>query len=100
MQDACVSYYHHNLLFKDKMLDSTFPVFARDLYMRSNLPHGGYFEMLQSGWERRERPNMLMVWYEEMKADELGWTEKIMRHIGSNLSEEKLNRICQGLTFR
>ena len=70
------------------------------MYMKGNLLLGGYFEMLQSGWERRERGNLLMVWYEEMKEDELGWTEKMMRHIGSNLSEEKLNQICQGLTFR
>lgn len=99
MKDACVSYYHHNRLFKYSDFHSEFEVFE-ELYLKGNLLLGGYFEMLQSGWERRERPNMLMVWYEEMKADELGWTEKIMRHIGSNLSEEKLNRICQGLTFR
>ena len=61
---------------------------------------GGYFSMLQSGWVRRDQPNLLMFWYEEMKLDELGWTEKIMKHIGYNLDQQKLEQICQGLTFR
>ena len=87
VQDACVSYYHHNLLFKDKQLDCSFPEFARDLYMRSNLPHGGYFEMLQSGWARRESHNLLFVWYEEMKQDQRYWVNKMTEHLGYSLEE-------------
>ena len=56
--------------------------------------------MLQSGWRRRDHPNMLMFWYEEIKQDELVWTEKIMKHIGYNRDQQKLKQICQGLTFR
>ena len=56
--------------------------------------------MLQSGWVRRDQPNLLMFWYEEIKLDELGWTEKIMKHIGYNLDQQKREQICQGLTFR
>ena len=99
VQDACVSYYHHNLLFKSKKLNSTFPVFARDLYMKNNLPHGGYFEMLESGWRRREEPNLLFVWYEEMKEDLTYWVQKMTDHIGYSLEEEKVTELCEAVTF-
>ena len=99
VQDACVSYYHHNLLYKSKKLNSTFPVFARDLYMKNNLPHGGYFEMLESGWRRREEPNLLFVWYEEMKEDLTYWVQKMTDHIGYSLEEEKVTELCEAVTF-
>ena len=99
MQDACVSYYHHNLLFKSKDFDSTFQVFARDLYMTSNIAQGGYFEMLQSGWKRRNNPNMLFVWYEEMKQDLKHWIRRMTDHIGYKLEEEKVTELSEAMTF-
>ena len=99
MKDACVSYYHHNLLFKDKHLNSTFPEFALDLYMKSNLPHGGYFEMLRSGWQRKEEPNLLFVWYEEMKEDQRKAVQRMAEHLGYSLEEDKVNELCEAMTF-
>ena len=98
VQDACVSYYHHNLLFKSKGYDSPFPVFA-ELFMQSNLVSGGYFEMLESGWRRREEPNLLFVWYEEMKEDLTYWVQKMTDHIGYSLEEEKVTELCEAVTF-
>ena len=89
IQDACVSYYHHHLLMKHIAFDSPFPVFARDLYMRSNILQGGYFEMLRSGWKRKENPNLLFFWYEDMKQDQGYWIRRIMDHIGYSMEEEK-----------
>ena len=100
LQDACVSYYHHLLSAKLTYLDATFPEFARDLYMRNNLLQGGYFEMLRSGWSRRDHPNMLMLWYEEMKEDQRGCVQRMMAHIGYNLQEDKLTELCDAMTFR
>ena len=79
--------------------DSPFPVFARDLYMRSNILQGGYFEMLRSGWKRKENPNLLFFWYEEIKQDQRFWIEKITEHIGYNLQEEKVTELCEAMTF-
>ena len=93
-----MSYYHHNLLFKSKGYDSPFPVFA-DLFMHSNLVSGGYFEMLESGWRRREEPNLLFVWYEEMKEDLTYWVQKMTDHIGYSLEEEKVTELCEAVTF-
>ena len=48
VKDACVSYFHHNRLFKSFEFDSNFEVFA-NLYRDGTLLQGGYFEMLMSG---------------------------------------------------
>ena len=98
-QDACVSYYHHMLSARMACLHSTFTEFARDLYMRNNLLQGGYFEMLRSGWTRRDHPNLLVLWYEEMKEDQRGCVERMMAHLGCSLSEAKLRELCEAMTF-
>ena len=64
------------------------------------LPKGGYFEMLRSGWRRKEHQNMLFFWYEEIKADQKLWIKRIIKHVGYTLSEEKIEELCQALTFR
>ena len=99
-QDACVSYYHHLLSAQMTHLKATFPEFARDLYMRNNLLQGGYFQMLRSGWSRREQPNLLMLWYEELKEDQRGCVLRMMDHIGSTLPEDKVTELCEAMTFR
>ena len=114
IQDACVSYYHHNRLFKSTDFESSFLEFA-DLYQNSNilqgliknkddfhliLTAGGYFEMLRSGWSRRDHPNMLMFWYEEIKLDQKFWIKTILKHVGYALSEEKIDELCEALTFK
>ena len=80
-------------------LDATFPDFARDLYMRNNLLQGGYFEMLRSGWSRRDHPNLLVLWYEEMKEDQRRCVQRMMEHIGYRLTEAKLGELCEAMTF-
>ena len=82
-----------------KSSTSTFPEFALDLYMKSNLPHGGYFEMLRSGWQRKEEPNLLFVWYEEMKEDQRKAVQRMAEHLGYSLEEDKVNQLCEATTF-
>ena len=74
-------------------------MFARDIYMRSNYILGGYFEMLFSGWKRKESPNMLFVWYEELKQDQRSQVIRMMDHIGHRLKEEKVTELCEAMTF-
>jgi len=98
VKDACVSYFHHNLLFKSFQFHSNFEVFAK-LYQRGTLLQGGYFEMLESGWKRKNHPNLLFFWYEEMKQDQQFWMKKIMNHIGYQLGGEKIEELCEALKF-
>ena len=64
------------------------------------LSAGGYFEMLRSGWSRRDHPNLMMFWYEEIKLDQKFWIKTILKHVGYALSEEKIDELCEALTFK
>lgn len=98
VKDACVSYFHHNRLFKLFGFDSNFEVFAK-LYRQGTLLQGGYFEMLLSGWKRKDHPNLLFFWYEEMKQDQKFWMLQIMKHIGYQLKEDKIQELGEALKF-
>ena len=54
--------------------------------------HGGYFEMLESGWKRRDHPNLMFLWYEEMKEDQKKIIEKVCKFLNYNLSEEQIEK--------
>ena len=34
----------------------------REIYREGLCLHGGYFQMLESGWRRREHPNIMFFW--------------------------------------
>ena len=48
--------------------------------------------MLESGWKRRNHPNMKFFWYEEMKKDQKKILKEICNFINYNLSEEQIYR--------
>ena len=60
----------------------------REIYMPGLCFHGGYFEMLESGWKRKDHPNMMFPWYEEMKKDQ----KKFLNYI---LIEEKIEKYVE-----
>ena len=43
---------------------------------------------------------MLMFWYEDIKQDQKLWINTIIKHVGYPLSEEKIEELCEALTFR
>ena len=53
--------------------------------------HGGYFGMLESGWKRRNHPNIKFFWYEELKKDQKKILIEICKFINYNLSEEQID---------
>ena len=55
--------------------------------------------MLKSGWTRRDHPNMLMFWYEEIHQNPKLLVKTILKHIGYELSEQKIDELCEALTF-
>ena len=44
-----------------EMLEACTPC-LREIYREGLCLHGGYFQMLESGWRRREHPNIMFFW--------------------------------------
>ena len=69
------------------------PRYAREVYKPSLIVLGGYFEMLGSGWKRRNHPNMLFLWYESMKEDQRKVISEIAEHIGYQLTDAEMDTV-------
>ena len=54
--------------------------------------HGGYFEMLESGWKRKHHPNMMFLWYEEMKKDQKKIIKEVCKFLNYILTEEQTEK--------
>ena len=54
--------------------------------------HGGYFEMLESGWKRKDHPNMMFLWYEEMKKDQKKIIKEVCKFLNYILTEEQTEK--------
>jgi len=50
-------------------------------------------------WNKRHHPNMLFIFYEDLKSDLQGQLEKMAKFLGKDLSEDQLNRLMEHLKF-
>jgi len=99
VKDTAVSYFHHENLMKSHDLRCDFITYARDIYLPGLCRYGGYFEMLESGWKRKNHPNMKFFWYEEMKKNQKKMLKEICQFINYNLSEEQIDKLDNFMQF-
>jgi len=99
VKDACVSYFHHESLMKSHDLRCDFITYAREIYRPGLCLHGGFFEMLESGWKRRNHPNIMFYWYEDLKQDQEGMLRKIANFTGFALTEDQIKRLNEHMKF-
>ncbi|CAL4122058.1 unnamed protein product, partial [Meganyctiphanes norvegica] len=91
-RDACVSYYHHQRLIKCSEYVGDFPTFL-DFWCRDLMLQGPYWAHVEEGWSRREHPNMLFMFYEDMKLNINEQTNCLNTFLGTNLSQAQLQKV-------
>jgi len=100
VKDAAVSFFYHERLMKHHdLIDMSFERYAREVYKPSLTVLGGFFEMLGSGWKRRNHPNMLFLWYESMKEDQRKVISEIAEHIGYQLTDAEMDTVDEYTRF-
>ena len=55
--------------------------------------------MMKCQYESVGNPNVLMLWYEDMKKDQRGMVETIKNHIGYKVSDEKIDQLTEFMKF-
>ncbi|KAJ8725829.1 hypothetical protein PYW08_004012 [Mythimna loreyi] len=97
-RDVAVSCFHHAKLFKMSGCRGTFKefwnIFRRDLYMLTP-----YFEHVKEAWEKRDEPNMLFLFYEDLSKDLPASIRRVADFFGKQLNEEQMNRLCDHLSI-
>ena len=65
-KDAMVSYYHHHKLIKFHDYKGSLEEFAQ-YFMDGKVLGAPFFGHILEAWAKRDHPNMLFLFYEDMK---------------------------------
>ncbi|KAJ8722514.1 hypothetical protein PYW07_003694 [Mythimna separata] len=97
-RDVIVSCYHLARFLKTTNFRGDFKdfwnLFRRDLF--SLTP---YFEHVKEAWEKRDDPNMLFLFYEDLSKDLPASIRRVADFFGKQLNEEQMNRLCDHLSI-
>lgn len=97
-RDVCVSYYHHQRLVKTVEFRGEFPEFV-DLWCRNLVLQAPYWSHLQAAWQRRHHPNLLFLFYEDMKEDLGRELQRLNTFLGTALTHQQLQQVANHSTF-
>lgn len=97
-KDVFVSSYH---FLRAVGLGRAMPSVRRwlDVYLSPDTALGSWAGHLQSYWSVRDRPNVLFLTYEQMRADLPGAVDKIAKLIGVELTAEERAAVIEQCTF-
>ncbi|XP_038065186.1 sulfotransferase 1C2-like [Patiria miniata] len=70
-----------------------------DQALEGKTMYGPWWEHYLYFWRKRHEPNILLLWFEDMKRDLRGIVEQISQFLGKNLSAERLDAITEHCTF-
>jgi len=96
-RDTCMSFYHHWRILEGYSGDvsSFVDAFLADVagYYTPAIGH------MLSFWNQRNRPNVLVIMYEDMKKDLAGVLRRVAAFVGKNIPEEKMPDLLHHLSF-
>lgn len=97
-KDVIVSYFYYHKLMDYHQYSGDLETFA-EYFMNDRVYNSPYFPHLLDAWSKRHHPNMLFVFYEDLKRDLKGETAKVAAFLGKSMSEEELERLRSHLCF-
>ena len=100
-RDCCVSFYHHRMDMTDAAIQhanmdrpSSF-----DQHVEEWLHFGAWFRNVASWWPHRDRDNVLMLRYQDLRHDLAGGMKEIIDFLGWTVSEQQLARALEYSSF-
>ncbi|CAL4067962.1 unnamed protein product, partial [Meganyctiphanes norvegica] len=97
-RDACVSYYHHARLIKSSGFTGDFNKYL-EFWTKDLVVQGPFWQHVHQGWKKRDHPNVLFIFYEDLKQDVMSQLRRINDFLGTNLTEEELLKVSDHTSF-
>ena len=97
-KDTIVSYYHHERLIKLFGFCGSFREYF-DIFMDGLVAWGSYWEYNKEIWKRKDDPNVLLVFYEDMKRDLASCIHKVAKFLDKDITEEQVRLLENHLSF-
>merc|ERR1711936_149922 len=98
-KDAMVSFYHHHKLIKAHGYVGDLPTFAKRM-TKDQLMGNPFFPHLEEAWEKRGHPNMLFIFYEDMKRDLGSVIDQVCEFLDCSLTKEKKEQLIEHLDIK
>lgn len=98
-RDVAVSFYHLNRLYLTQGYNGNFPDYW-SYFERSLAPWCPYWTHIKEGWEHRNHPNVLFMFYEDMNQDLPATIRKVATFLGKSFTEEQVERLADHLHIR
>ena len=97
-KDVFVSSYH---FAKDVALGPLMPSVKSwlDTFLSPDFMFGEWAEHVAGYWQQRHRDNLLILTYEEIKADHAGILRKVADFVGISLSDEVFEAVLEQSSF-
>ena len=69
------------------------------MFISGNLWYGSWFDHVLGWWEHKDKPNVLLVQYEDMQRDLPSMVKRVADFMGCDLTQEALDVIVRQCTF-
>lgn len=91
-KDAIVSFFYFHKLVKLCTFTGDMEQFA-EYFMDNKLLWTPYFDTVLDAWSKKDHPNMLFLWYEDMKKDLRSEIRKIAKFLNKTLTDEQVEKL-------
>ncbi|KAK7082357.1 Sulfotransferase (sult) [Halocaridina rubra] len=98
-KDVIISYHHHSRIISLHGFIGKFEDFVQ-YFVNDDLVYGPYWLHVKEAWERRDHPNMHIIFFEDMKANPLAEIKKLNTFLNINLTEAQLENIAKYTSFK
>ncbi|XP_063893476.1 sulfotransferase 1C3 [Helicoverpa armigera] len=97
-RDVAVSYHFAHKLFRYFDDNVEFKEFW-DLFKQDLIMHTPIFPHVEEAWQKRDHPNMMFLFYEEMQNDLRNIIERVCKFLDKEYSEEQQLLLAEYLNF-
>ncbi|XP_071446819.1 uncharacterized protein [Hetaerina americana] len=95
-KDVAVSCYHQNSNLKFIGFEDDFEKYW-DLFQRDLVLWAPYWNHVEEGWKQRDHPNMLFMFYEDMKKDLSAILRRVAAFLNKSINEEQIEKMIDHL---
>jgi len=98
-KDTMVSFLYHHKLLVGHGFDGDLKTFARR-FMKDQILWSPFFTHLQQSWEKKDHPNLLFIFYEDMKNDIVPVIDLVSQFLSKSLTKIETEKLANHLDIK
>ncbi|KAG0714080.1 Sulfotransferase 1C4 [Chionoecetes opilio] len=97
-KDVVLSFLHHSRILRNHAYVGTLEQFVQ-YFLDGDLRYGPFWLHLKEAWEQKDNPNLLFMFYEELKQNTLPELKRLNDFLGTKLTQEQLESVAHYTSF-